>query len=58
MTMDERESAGATPLVELIEQVLQGTASDGQKRELHARLLADAEDRRLYLHHLNLHSAL
>jgi len=58
MTMDEQESAGATPLVELIEQVLQGTASDGQKRELHARLLASAEDRRLYLHRLNLHSAL
>ena len=56
--MDEQESAGATPLVELIEQVLQGTASDGQKRELHARLLANAEDRRLYLHRLNLHSAL
>ena len=58
MTMDEQESAGATPLVELIEQVLQATASDGQKRELHARLLANAEDRRLYLHRLNLHSAL
>ncbi|HUU90687.1 MAG TPA: ankyrin repeat domain-containing protein [Phycisphaerae bacterium] len=56
--MDEQESAGATPLVELIEEVLQGTASDGQKRELHARLLASAEDRRLYLHRLNLHSAL
>ena len=58
MTMDEQESAGATPLVELIEQVLQAAASDGQKRELHARLLASAEDRRLYLHRLNLHSAL
>ena len=56
--MDEHESAGTTPLVELIEQVLQATASDGQKRELHARLLANAEDRRLYLHRLNLHSAL
>jgi len=58
MTMDEHESAGSTPLVEPIEQVLQGTASDRQKRELDARLLANAEDRRLYLHHLNLHSAL
>ena len=56
--MDEQESAGATPLVELIEQVLQGTASDGQRRQLQARLLANAEDRRLYLHRLNLHSAL
>ena len=56
--MDERESAKATPLVELIEQVLQETASEEQKRQLHARLLADAEDRRLYLHRLNLHSAL
>ena len=56
--MDEQNSAGATPLVELIEQVLQGTASAGQKRQLHARLLANAEDRRLYLHRLNLHSAL
>ncbi len=58
MTMDEQESAEATPLVELIEQVLQGTASDGQRRQLQARLLANAEDRRLYLHRLNLHSAL
>jgi len=56
--MDERESAGATPLVELIELVLQETASDEQRRELNARLLANAEDRRLYLHRLNLHSAL
>jgi len=58
MTMDEHESAGATPLVELIEQVLQGTASEEQKRQLQTRLLASAEDRRLYLHRLNLHSAL
>jgi hypothetical protein len=58
MTMDEQESPDATPLVELIEPVLQGTASDAQKRQLHARLLANADDRRHYLHHLNLHSAL
>ena len=58
MTMDEQEPAGATPLVELIEQVLQETASEEQKRQLHARLLANAEDRKTYLHHLNLHSAL
>ena len=58
MTMDEQESAGATPLAELIEQVLQETASDAQRRELHARLLASADDRRIYLHRLNLHSAL
>ena len=56
--MDEHKSPEATPLAELIEQVLQGTASDGQKQQLHTRLLASAEDRRLYLHHLNLHSAL
>jgi ferric-dicitrate binding protein FerR (iron transport regulator) len=58
MTMEEQESAEVTLLVELIEQVLLGTASDGQKRELEARLLASAEDRRVYLHRLNLHSAL
>ena len=56
--MDERESVESTPLVELIEQVLQGTASEGQKRQLQDRLAASAEDRKLYLHHLNLHSAL
>ena len=56
--MDEQRSPNDTPLVELIEQVLQGTASDRQKRELDARLLASAEDRRHYLHRLNLHSAL
>ena len=56
--MDEQRSPRATPLVELIEQVLAGTASDQQKRELDARLLASPEDRRDYLHHLNLHSAL
>ena len=58
MTMDERESAGVTPLAELIELVLREAASDGQKRELNDRLLASAEDRKLYLHRLNLHSAL
>jgi len=58
MTMDEQKPTRAESLVELIELVLQGTASDGQKRQLHARLLASAEDRRAYLHRLNLHSAL
>ena len=58
MTMNEQESARAESLVELIELVLQETASDEQRRQLHARLLANAEDRRLYLHRLNLHSAL
>ena len=52
------ESAEGTPLVELIELVLQGTASDEQTRQLQARLLASPEDRKAYLHHLNLHSAL
>jgi len=58
MTMDEHETAGTAPCDALIEQVLAGTASEGQKRELQARLLADAEARREYLHRLNLHSAL
>ncbi len=63
MTMDEQKPPEATPpnerpILELIEQVLHATASDGQKRELQARLLANAEDRKAYLHHLNLHSAL
>ncbi len=56
--MDERKPAETTPLVELIELVLQAEASDRQKRELDARLSANAEDRKAYLHHLNLHSAL
>jgi len=58
MTMDEHEPTKGTPLDELIEHVLAGTASDEGKRELEARLRADAEARRLYLHRLNLHSAL
>jgi len=58
MTMDEQKSARAESLIELIELVLQETASEEQKRQLQARLLASAEDRRLYLHRLNLHSAL
>jgi len=56
--MGEQKPEETTSLVELIEQVLTAAASDEQKRQLHARLLANAEDRRLYLHHLNLHSAL
>jgi ferric-dicitrate binding protein FerR (iron transport regulator) len=56
--MDEQKPPGATPLVELVDQVLQKTASDAEKRELHARLLASVEDRKVYLHYLNLHSAL
>jgi len=58
MTMDEHEPTQGTPLDELIEQVLAGAASDGEKRALEVRLLADAEARRLYLQRLNLHSAL
>ncbi len=58
MTMDEQKSARNTPLDELIEQVLHAAASDEQRRELEARLLASPEDRKAYLHHLNLHSAL
>ncbi|MFC1597344.1 FecR domain-containing protein [Planctomycetota bacterium] len=56
--MDEPKSPEGTPLVELIELVLQGTASDDKKRQLQARLAASPEDRKAYLHHLNLHSAL
>lgn len=56
--MDEQRYPNVTPLAELIEFVLGGTASDEQKRELDSRLLASAEGRRAYLHRLNLHSAL
>jgi len=56
--MNEKESARAESLIDLIEPVLQGTASEAQRLELQARLLASAEDRELYLHRLNLHSAL
>ena len=58
MTMHEHESTKGTALDELIEHVLAGAASDEEKRALGARLMADAEARRLYLHRLNLHSAL
>ena len=56
--MDEQKSRDAAALVDLIEQVLQGTATDEQKQELQDHLLANPEDRRVYLHRLNLHSAL
>ncbi len=56
--MDEQKSSRAESLIELIELVLQETASEEEKRQLQARLLASAEDRRVYLHRLNLHSAL
>ena len=56
--MDEHEPGKGTPLDELVEQVLGGAASDEERRELEDRLLADADARRLYLHRLNLHSAL
>ena len=56
--MDEPKSAEAAPLVELIELVLQGTASHDERQQLQARLAASPEDRKAYLHHLNLHSAL
>jgi ferric-dicitrate binding protein FerR (iron transport regulator) len=58
MTMDDHKPAEAAPLFELIEQVLQETASDERKQQLQARLLASPEDRKAYLQHLNLHSAL
>lgn len=56
--MDEQNSTESATLIDLIERVLHGTASEEQQRELEARLLANAEDRRAYLHYLNLHSAL
>ena len=56
--MDDQNSPESTTLIDLIELVLNGTASAEQQQELEARLLANAEDRRAYLHHLNLHSAL
>ena len=56
--MDDQNSPESTTLIELIELVLNGTASEEQQQELESRLLANAEDRRAYLHHLNLHSAL
>ncbi len=56
--MDEQKSGSTASLIELIELVLQESASEQQRRQLQARLLASAEDRRLYLHRLNLHSAL
>lgn len=56
--MDEQKSRDAAALLNLIEQVLQGTATDEQKQELQDHLLANPEDRKVYLHHLNLHSAL
>ena len=56
--MDDQNSPESTTLIELIELALNGTASAEQQQELEARLLANAEDRRAYLHHLNLHSAL
>jgi len=58
MTMHEKQPTEGESLVDLIELMLGGTASDAQKRELEARLQASAEDRKAYLHHLNLHSAL
>jgi ferric-dicitrate binding protein FerR (iron transport regulator) len=58
MTMNEKKSSEATPLVELIEAVLQGTASDEHQQELQARLLANEAERKVYLHYMNLHAAL
>lgn len=58
MTMDEKKPAKSESLVNLIESVLRGTASEAQRRELGARLSASDEDRKLYLHRMNLHSAL
>jgi ferric-dicitrate binding protein FerR (iron transport regulator) len=56
--MDDQNSPESATLIDLIELVLHGTASAEQLRELEARLLANAEDRRAYLHYVNLHSAL
>jgi len=56
--MTDQNSPKSTTLIDLIELVLHGTASAEQQQELEARLLANAEDRRAYLHYANLHSAL
>ena len=58
MTMNDHRSSAVTPLIELIEAVLQETASDEQRRELQTRLLANKEERKVYLHYANLHSGL
>ena len=58
MTMNEKEPSAVTPLIELIEAVLQEAASDEQRRELQTRLLDNNEERNLYLHYANMHSAL
>jgi len=58
MTMDHAKPSDTMPLTELIELVLHQVASEEQKQELQARLLASGEDRGIYLHRLNLHSAL
>ena len=58
MTMGQRDPAQNKSLEELIELVLQDAATDRQRQQLQARLLDCPEDRLLYLHRLNLHSAL
>lgn len=58
MTMTEKKSSRVAPLMELIEAALQDTATDEQRRELQKRLLANEEERKVYMHYANLHSAL
>ena len=58
MTMHEKQPTENESLVDLIELVLGRMVSDEQRQELQARLLASVENRKVYLHRLNLHSAL
>jgi len=45
-------------LLELVEQLLQGTATEAQLEQLRESLRTSSEARRFYLHYMNLHSAL
>lgn len=58
MRKGKTEPMNDPELHKMIEQVLQGMASEQQCKELNDRLLASAEDRRYYLHYLNLHATL
>ncbi len=56
--MVEREPRPTPSLLELIEQLLQGTATEAQLEQLRGSLRTSSEARRFYLHYMSLHSAL
>jgi len=58
LTMAEREPNPTQSFVELVEQLLQGTATETQLEQLRESLRTSSEARRFYLHYMNLHSAL